>query len=157
MKISFNFGAFVFLTFFIIIITSPNQFTKELIYRKNDTVVYDSNHKKIGKISQQRENGENVLNVEYKDLTQSLINSTIATEDATFFRHNGVDYLNTVENGFKTLVLRSIDVQHTLRLTLPISQHRPAGRERGGDVEHEQRFAGLRRRHDRIRPDRSIL
>ncbi len=107
MKISFNFGIFVFLTFFIIIVTSPNQFTKELIYRKNDTVVYDTNNKKIGKISQQRENGENVLNIEYKDLTQGLINSTIATEDATFFRHNGVDYLNTAQNGFKTIVLRS--------------------------------------------------
>lgn len=107
MKVSFNFGVFTFLLFFIIIITSPNQFTKELIYRKNDTVVLDSKGTQIGKISQKREQGENVLNVEYKDLTQSLINSTIATEDATFFRHNGVDYLNTAQNGFKTLVLRS--------------------------------------------------
>ena len=107
LKVSFNFLAFVFIVFFLIIITSPNQFTKELIYRKNDTTVYDSNNKKIGKISQQRENGENVLNIKYDDLNQNIINSAIATEDATFFRHNGVDYLNTVQNGFNTLILRN--------------------------------------------------
>lgn len=107
LKVSFNSLAFIFVVFFLIVLTSPNQFTKELIYRKNDTVVYDSKNKKIGKISQQRENGENVLNIKYDDLNQGIINSTIATEDASFFRHNGVDYLNTVQNGFSTLVLRN--------------------------------------------------
>lgn len=107
MKVSFNLGVVFFAVFFIAIITSPNQFTKELIYRKNDTLVYDNQKKLVGKISQNRENGENVLNVTYDQLNQSLINALVGTEDTNFFKHNGIDVLNTVENGVKSKILRS--------------------------------------------------
>lgn len=96
-----------FLASFIIFITSPNQFTKELVYRKDDSIVYDKNNQVIGKISQKRANGENVLNITYDQMNQSIINSVVATEDSQFFSHKGVDIVNTLENGVKTTILRS--------------------------------------------------
>ncbi|MDL2211704.1 transglycosylase domain-containing protein [Erysipelotrichaceae bacterium OttesenSCG-928-M19] len=107
LKISFNIGLVAFLAFAVIIITSPNQYTKELIYRKDDTLVYDSKNKLIGKISQQRADGENVQNITYDQMNQGIINSVVGTEDAGFFKHHGSDILNTVENGFKSIVLRN--------------------------------------------------
>lgn len=101
-------GSFIVITggivlFLMLAITSPHQFTKELIYRKNDSKVYDVNNKLIGKISQKRENGENVLNIEYDQLNQSLINSVVGTEDAKFFQHKGVDFLSTAQSTLKSL------------------------------------------------------
>lgn len=102
LKISAGIFSLFFLVSFILIITSPHQFTRQLVYRKDDTLIYDKDNKLIGKISQKRENGENVLNVTYDQLSQGLINATVGTEDATFFNHNGVDFLSTLENGVKT-------------------------------------------------------
>ncbi|MDR3215034.1 MAG: transglycosylase domain-containing protein [Bacilli bacterium] len=104
LKASFIIGAFVFIICFFIIITSPHQFTKALVYRKDDTIVYDKDNKQIGKISQQRSEGENVLNVDYDDLNQGIINSVVGTEDAKFFGHHGFDLINTIEDGSKTLL-----------------------------------------------------
>lgn len=103
-KISFGVGALGLLIFFMIAITSPNQFTKELIYRKNDSIVYDAKNKPIGKITQKRENGEHVLNIEYDQLNQSIINSVVGTEDAKFFSHHGVDILSTGEKTIEKIL-----------------------------------------------------
>ncbi|MDF9867137.1 membrane peptidoglycan carboxypeptidase [Bacilli bacterium PM5-3] len=107
LKVCFNICFLGLIIIALIIITSPNQFTKELIYRNNDTIVYDRKNKEIGKISQKRENGENVLNISYDEMNQGIINSVVGTEDATFFKHHGSDIINTLESGFKTVILRN--------------------------------------------------
>lgn len=99
--------AIVSLIFALVILTGPVFFVKELIYRPNDTLVYDKNDKLVGKISMKRINAENVLNVPYDQLNQNTINALVGTEDSSFFINDGVDFLNTLQNGFKSLILKT--------------------------------------------------
>ncbi len=60
----------------------------ELLNPKNNlaTVVYSGDMKIIGKYY-----SENRVNVNFKDLDPDLVNALVATEDARFHEHNGVD------------------------------------------------------------------
>ncbi|WP_423363320.1 transglycosylase domain-containing protein [Mycoplasma sp. P36-A1] len=72
--------------------------------RPNDSYVYDNNKKLIGTISRKEENQENV---KYSALNQSLINILVGTEDSSYFTHGGIDVINTLESGFKSIILNS--------------------------------------------------
>ncbi|MDR3215035.1 MAG: penicillin-binding protein [Bacilli bacterium] len=61
----------------------------------NDSYVYDKDNKLVGIISRKEENQENI---KYQQLNQGLINTLLGTEDATFFKHKGIDLVNTVES-----------------------------------------------------------
>ena len=50
------------------------------------TVIYSSDGKELGKYY-----NENRVNVTFKDLDKDLVEALIATEDARFYEHNGVD------------------------------------------------------------------
>lgn len=107
LKASAAIFALVSLVFAFIILTGPIFFTKELVYRPDDTLVYDQNNKLVGKISMKRSNSENVLNIRYDQLNQSTINALVGTEDSSFFINDGFDLLNTMQNGFKSLILKT--------------------------------------------------
>lgn len=68
-----------------IIISSPN-FNKNLLYKKESTVLYDKDGNEFARIG-----SENRVLVTYEQLPQVLIDSIIATEDSRFFQHNGFD------------------------------------------------------------------
>lgn len=68
-----------------IIISSPN-FDKNLLYKKESTVLYDKDGNEFARIG-----SENRVLVTYEQLPQVLIDSLIATEDSRFFQHNGFD------------------------------------------------------------------
>ncbi len=68
-----------------IIISSPN-FDKNLLYKKEATVLYDKDGNEFARIG-----SENRVLVSYEQLPQVLIDSIIATEDSRFFQHNGFD------------------------------------------------------------------
>lgn len=68
-----------------IIISSPN-FDRDLLYKKESTILYDNKGKEIARIG-----SENRELVTYDDLPQVLIDALIATEDSRFFQHNGLD------------------------------------------------------------------
>jgi len=106
LRVSFAFFLVGFTTLLALIITSPHQFTAALIWRPNDTLVYDKDEKLIGRIIQRREDGANVANIDYNELNQGLISVTVATEDQSFFQHHGFDVVSTAVNGVNTLVLR---------------------------------------------------
>ena len=68
-----------------IIISSPN-FDKNLLYKKESTVLYDKDGNEFARIG-----SENRVLVKYEQLPQVLIDSIIATEDSRFFQHSGFD------------------------------------------------------------------
>ena len=68
-----------------IIISSPN-FDKNLLYKKESTVLYDKDGNEFARIG-----SENRVLVKYEQLPQVLVDSIIATEDSRFFQHNGFD------------------------------------------------------------------
>ncbi len=68
-----------------IIITAPRWDTKKL-NTKEMTILYDKNEKEITRLgSEKREK------ITYDQLPEVLIDAIVATEDARFFQHNGVD------------------------------------------------------------------
>ena len=79
---------------FYIIFTAPDFNTQEL-YKKEATVLYDSEGNEITRIG-----SENRVLVTYDDLPQSLIDALVATEDSRFFQHNGFDAARFMKASF---------------------------------------------------------
>lgn len=69
-----------------IIITAP-EVTEQKLYKKDATVILDSEGKEIKRLG-----AENRENITYDDLPEVLVDAIIATEDSRFFQHNGVDF-----------------------------------------------------------------
>lgn len=69
------------------IIYTSEEFDPSLLYNKESSVLYDKNGVEITKLSKDgiREN------ITYDQMSQSLIDALIATEDSRFFQHSGVD------------------------------------------------------------------
>ncbi len=72
--------------FLIYIIFSAPKFDTSKLNTKEMTILYDKNDKEIVRLgSEKREK------ITYDDLPEVLVDAIIATEDARFFQHNGVD------------------------------------------------------------------
>lgn len=70
------------------IIKEAPDFDAELLKEKQSTIVYDSKGMEIAKLGTEvREN------IEYKEVSEVLIDAIIATEDSRFFQHNGFDLM----------------------------------------------------------------
>jgi penicillin-binding protein 1A len=80
----------IFLFIFLVTVGTFGTLPKvdELLNPKNNlaTIVYSGDMKVLGKYY-----SENRVNVSYKQLDKDLVNALIATEDARFFEHSGVD------------------------------------------------------------------
>lgn len=77
----------MFIAFLIYIIATSKEFDPSLLYNKEATVIYDKNGEEITRLGSDgiREN------VNYDEISESLIDAVIATEDSRFFQHSGVD------------------------------------------------------------------
>src|SRR5688572_3948536 len=64
------------------------------------TVVYSSDEVLIGKIF-----SENRTNADLNELPQHLLNALVATEDARFYEHEGVDKRSMLRVIFKSILL----------------------------------------------------
>ncbi|NME66702.1 transglycosylase domain-containing protein [Flammeovirga aprica] len=75
---------------------------EELLSYENETasVVYSEDKILIGKFF-----AENRTNVQFKDLPKHLINALVATEDARYFEHEGVDSRSVLRVLFKSIIL----------------------------------------------------
>lgn len=78
-------------------------YTKEELKRIQNyeaTEVYSEEGNVLGKYY-----WENRSNIAYQDAPPFLVNALIATEDARFYEHNGVDFIGLLRVFFKTLVM----------------------------------------------------
>ncbi|MCF6296698.1 MAG: transglycosylase domain-containing protein [Flavobacteriaceae bacterium] len=77
---------------------------EELKEFKNETasLVLSDNKTIIGKFF-----SENRTNIEYKELPLHLINALVATEDARYFEHKGIDSRSLFRVFFKTIILNN--------------------------------------------------
>ena len=91
-------GASLCLAFALYIIISAPNFDKDLLYKKEATVIYDINGEEFARIGQ-----ENRVLITYDDLPQVFIDALIATEDSRFFQHNGLDIARFAKATFHQL------------------------------------------------------
>jgi len=92
-------------TFFVLLFSGafgsiPNEKTLEDIQNQSASLVYSNDGLLIGKFFE-----ENRTNLPYDSLPQNLINALIATEDARFYSHEGVDGRALLRVLMKTLIM----------------------------------------------------
>lgn len=68
------------------VIKSSPEFNKKLLKKNESTLIYDSQNKLIAEVGEEKRD-----NKKFDEMSEVLIDSVIATEDARFFQHNGVD------------------------------------------------------------------
>lgn len=72
--------------FGVYIITTAPKFSEEKLYNKDASILYLANGEEFAKVG-----FEMRQKISYDELSQSLIDAIIATEDSRFFQHSGVD------------------------------------------------------------------
>lgn len=72
--------------FFAYIAISAPSFTQEKLYNKEASIIYDKDNNEITKLGT-----EERRTITYDQMSESLIDAIIATEDSRFFQHSGVD------------------------------------------------------------------
>ncbi|NJL75934.1 MAG: hypothetical protein HC892_13850, partial [Saprospiraceae bacterium] len=89
--------------FFIVLSRSDLPSLKELENPKSELAseIFGSNNLTIGRFYI-----ENRVPVEYKDLSPYLVEALVATEDARFYQHAGIDFKALARVLVKTLILR---------------------------------------------------
>ncbi|SHK45324.1 penicillin-binding protein 1A [Reichenbachiella agariperforans] len=78
----------------------PNQKTLENISNSQSTIVYDKHEQIIGKFYL-----FDRTSISFDDLPEHLVQGLVATEDARFYSHSGIDYLSMGRVLVKTLIL----------------------------------------------------
>lgn len=81
-----------------IVVTAP-KFEKSKLNQKESTILYDADGKEITKLGMEMRE-----NISYNELSESLINALIATEDSRFFEHNGLDVPRFVKASAKQVI-----------------------------------------------------
>jgi len=101
------------LIFALYIILSAPNFDKDLLYKKEATVIYDKNGEEFARIGQ-----ENRVLITYEDLPQVFVDALIATEDSRFFQHNGLDIARFAKASFQQLLGQDAGGASTLSMQL---------------------------------------
>lgn len=81
-----------------VVISAP-KFEKSKLNQKESTILYDADGKEITKLGMEMRE-----NVSYNELSESLINALVATEDSRFFEHNGLDVPRFVKASAKQVI-----------------------------------------------------
>lgn len=72
--------------FFIYIASNAPEFDENKLYRSEPSTIYDKDGKVIAEIGT-----EDRVILGYEEIPEVLVNAIVATEDARFFNHNGID------------------------------------------------------------------
>lgn len=104
----------LFLVFLGFIMVTAPKFDPEALYSKGASVLVDKNGEEYAKIG----GAEIRENVDYEDLSQSLIDAILATEDSRFFQHSGVDLPRFLKASVQQLLGRGGGGASTLTMQL---------------------------------------
>ena len=77
-------GIAVLAIFFSIIVKEAPEFDPKNLFTQESSIVYDGNGNEIAKLGTEKRE-----KIEYNAMPQILIDAIVATEDSTFFQHNG--------------------------------------------------------------------
>jgi penicillin-binding protein 1A len=98
-------ASFIFLLFFLVYVGVfghiPTEYELKNVQNYLASEIYSADNVLLGKYYVQ-----NRSNVDYEDIPQYLIDALVATEDARFYSHNGIDRRSILRVFFKTLLLR---------------------------------------------------
>ena len=88
---------------------------------------------------------ENRSFVKFTDLPQSLVDAVVATEDARFYRHSGIDFRGLGRVGFKTLLLRRSSQGGGSTITQQLAKTLyPREELEGGKLSRTARMIGIK-------------
>ncbi len=107
-----------------IVISAPD-FTTNLLYSKEASVLYDRNGNEMTRIGT-----ENRVLVTYDDLPQVLIDALVATEDSRFFQHNGFDAARFLKASIQQAMGK--DAGGASTLTMQVAKNTYSGKESSG-------------------------
>ena len=77
-------GIIALALFIMIIIKDAPEFNPKNLFTQESSIVYDGNGNEIAKLGTEKRE-----KIEYNAMPQILIDAIVATEDSTFFQHNG--------------------------------------------------------------------
>lgn len=119
-------AAITVLVFGIYIIVTAPDFNTTKLYNKEATILRDKNGEEITRVG-----AENRELVTYNDLPQVFIDALVATEDARFFQHNGVDAARFLKASIKQ-VMGQDDAGGASTLTMQIAKNTYSEKETKG-------------------------
>lgn len=99
-------GCFAVLILYFMVLSGsfgeiPTKSELKVIKNANASEVYSADKKLLGKYYIQ-----NRTELEYEDISPAAVNALVATEDARFYEHSGIDYRSLGRVLFKTILLQ---------------------------------------------------
>ena len=91
---------------------------------KYATIVYSADSVELGRFSRAKENR---VFINYNELSPNLINALVATEDARFLDHSGIDIKALFRAVFKTVLLHQRSAGGGSTITQQLAKHRTSG------------------------------
>lgn len=132
----------------------PDRDTLKNISLNEASTIYDSENTIIGNYFLQ-----NRQSISYEELPTHLINALIATEDARYYNHNGIDYQSLTRVLFKTILLqdKSSGGGSTISQQLAKNLFPRAQNSRGGIVVQKIREMLIARKIETLFNKKEIL
>lgn len=109
-KLWITFALFVGLIFMLLVLAYNGVigYMPDIEELKNPTdkyasILYTSDGKEMGRYFQ---GSGNRVSADYDEISEHVVNALIATEDARFLEHSGIDFIALMRVGFKTILLQ---------------------------------------------------
>lgn len=103
--------------FFIMIMMKAPNFDPEKLYTSDPSIVLDVNGKEVAKLGTEQR-----TTITYDEVSESLIDAIVATEDSRFFEHKGVDWARFIKASTYQLMGKS-EAGGASTLTMQLSKN----------------------------------
>ena len=113
----FILGIIAVIGFFSYIVVNAPEFSEEMLYVTEPTIVYDKDGNEFAKLGEEKR-----VTLSYDEIPEVLIDAIVATEDSRFFEHNGVDWARFLKASAYQLMGRS-EAGGASTLTMQVSKN----------------------------------